>query len=59
MVRLIQELEKWEDKKDFIFSPFLFGWEWKSGVMEKMNLNKFIHISLLKNDAQLKQKSDK
>ena len=27
--------------------------------MEKMDLNNFTHISLLKNDAQLKQKSDK
>ena len=37
----------------------MFGWEWKSGEMEKMSLYKFTHISLLKNDGQLKQKSDK
>ena len=47
----------WEDRKDFIFSLFfLFDWEWKSGGKEKMSLNKFTHIPLLKNDAQLKQK---
>jgi len=34
----------------------LFGWEWKSGGMEKVSLYKFTHISLLKNDTQLKQK---
>ena len=45
--------------KIFYFLSFLFGWEWKSGRMEKMSLNKFTHIPLLKNDAQLKQKSDK
>ena len=37
----------------------MFGWEWKSGRMEKMSLYKFTHIPLLKNDVQLKQKSDK
>jgi len=30
-------MEKWEDRKDFIFSSFLFGWELKSGGMEKMS----------------------
>ena len=33
----------------------MFGWEWKSGEMEKMSLNKFTHIALLKNDAKLKK----
>ena len=33
---------------------FLFGWEWKSGEMEKVSLYKFTHIPLLKNDIQLK-----
>ena len=33
--------------------------EWKSRGMEKMCLYKFTHIPLLKNDAQLKQKSKK
>ena len=37
----------------------MFGWKWKSGGMEKMCLFKFTHIPLLKNDAPLKQKSDK
>ena len=36
----------------------MFGWGSKSGMMEKMSLNKFTHIRLLKNDTQLKQKSD-
>ena len=45
-------MEKWEDRKDFNFPSFLFCWEWKNGEMEKMNLYKFTHISLLKNDAQ-------
>ena len=34
----------------------MFGWEWKSGRIEKVSLYKFMHIPLLKNDAQLKQK---
>ena len=38
----------WEDRKDFIFFSFLFGWEWKSRGMEKMSLNKFTLILLLK-----------
>ena len=47
-------------QKNFYFLSFLFGWEWKNGGMEKMSLNKFTHIPLLNNDAQLKQKkSDK
>ena len=37
----------------------MFGWEWKSGGMEKVSLYKFTHIRLLKNDGQLKKKSDK
>ena len=36
----------------------MFGWEWKSGEMEKVSLYKFTYTSLLKNDGQLKQKSD-
>ena len=32
---------------------FLFCWEWKSGRMKKMNLNKFTHILLLENDAHM------
>ena len=38
---------------------FLFDWEWQSGGMEKVSLYKFTHTPLLKNDGQLKQKSDK
>ena len=41
-------------KKIFIFSSFLFGWEWKSKEMKKISLNKFTHIPLLKNNIQLK-----
>ena len=63
-VRLIGGVEKWEDRKlwedgkvgeykKFCFLSFLFGWEWKSGGMEKMSLTKFTHIPLLKNDAKL------
>ena len=37
----------------------MFGWEWKSGGMEKVSLYKFTHVPLLKNDAKLKQKSEK
>ena len=44
------------EQKRFYFLSYLFGWEWKSREMEKMSLNKFTHILLLKNDAQLKQK---
>ena len=37
----------------------MFGWEWKSEGMEKMSLYKFAYTPLLKNDGQLKHKSDK
>ena len=37
----------------------MFGWEWKSEGIEKVSLHKFTHIPLLKNDTQLKQKSDR
>ena len=37
--------------KIFYFFSYLFRWEWKSGRIEKMNLNKFTHIPFLKNDA--------
>ena len=43
-------------EKMLIFLSFLFGWEWKNEKREKMGLNKFTHISLLKNNAQLKKK---
>ena len=66
-VRLVGEMEKceerklWEDgkvegQKRFQFPLFLFGWEWKSRGMEKVNLYKFTHTPLLKNDGQLIQK---
>ena len=42
--------------KRFYFFLFLFGWDWKSRGMKKLSLNKFTHIPLLKNNAQLKQK---
>ena len=50
-----ERMKKWEDRIIFILS-LLFGWKWKSGRMKKISLNKFTHIPLLKNDAQLKQK---
>ena len=53
-----EKIEKWKDEKILIFL-ILFGWEWKSGRVEKVSLHKFTHIPLLKNDAQFKQKSDK
>ena len=37
----------------------MFGYEWKSGGMEKMSLNKFTYIPLLKNDAKFKKKKKK
>ena len=69
-VRLVGEMEKCEEKKlqedgkvggqkRFQFPLFLFGWEWKSRGMEKVSLYKFTHTPLLKNNVQLKQKSDK
>ena len=39
-------------QKKFLFPLFLFSWEWKSRGMEKVSLNKFTHIPLIKNDAQ-------
>ena len=45
-------------EKNLIF--LIFVWlEVKKWRIEKMSLYKFTHISLLKNDDQLKQKSDK
>ena len=52
-------MEKWEDKKDFIFSPICLVVSGKVERWKKMSLNKFTHLLLLKNDAQLKQKIDK
>ena len=37
----------------------MFGWKWKSKIIEKVNLYKFTHILLLKNNNQLKQINDK
>ena len=37
----------------------MFGWEWKSGGMKNVSLYKFTHTPLIKNDGQLKPKSDK
>ena len=48
-----RKMEKLEDKKDFIFSHFLFGWGWKSREIKNMSLNKFTHILLLKNDVHM------
>ena len=52
-------MEKQKDRKDFNFSYFLFGWEWKNEGMKKVSLYKFTYIPLLKNDTQLKKKIDK
>ena len=50
-------MEKWEYRKNFNFPHFWFvGWKCKNGGIEKVNLYKFTHIPLLKNNAQLKQK---
>ena len=50
-------MEKWEYRKNFNFPHFWFvGWKCKNGGIEKVNLYKFTHIPLLKNDAQLKPK---
>ena len=58
--KLFKKIENGGRIEKILFSLFfLFDWEWKSGGKEKMSLNKFTHIPLLKNDAQLKQKSDK
>ena len=46
-------MEKSEDRKNFNFSHFCLV------VSKKVNLYEFTHIPLLKNDSQLKQKSDK
>ena len=51
-------MEKWEDKK-ILISLIFFGWEWKSEKIKKVSLYKFTHTPFLKNDDQLKQKSDK
>ena len=50
------ENEKVEKQKRFEFSFFLFSWEWKNEMMKKMRLYKFMHIPLLKNNAQFKPK---
>ena len=52
-----ERMKKWEDRIIFILS-LLFGWKWKSGRKEKISLNNFTHIPLLKNDDQLKQKQN-
>ena len=51
-------MEKWQDEKILIsLFFFLFGWEWKSKRIEKVNMYKFTYIPLLKNYAQLKKKA--
>ena len=50
-------MKKWEYRKNFNFPHFwLVGWKCKNGEIEKVNLYKFTHIPLLKNDTQLKPK---
>ena len=48
-------MKKWEDKKYFIFSHFCLVESGKVEAWKKMSLNKFTHILLLKNYAQLKK----
>ena len=63
-VRLVGEMENWEnkkwweDRKDFNFTHFCLVGSAKMEGYKKMSLNKFTHISLLKNEVQLKPKSD-
>ena len=52
-------MEKQEDINDFNFSHYCLIGNGKVDGRKKMSLYKFTHIPLLKNDAQLKQKSDK
>ena len=52
-------MEKWKDRKDFIFSLICLVESRKVEEMKKMSFNKFTHIPLLKNDVQLKQKQKK
>ena len=44
----------WEDRKYIIFSHFCLLGMKKMKEWKKISLNKFSHIILLKNDAQLK-----
>ena len=46
-VCLVEGVEKWEDRKNFIFFHFCLVGSGKVKRMEKMSLNKFTHISLL------------
>ena len=55
-IKNYERMEKWESRKDFIFSLFYLVRSRKVKGMEKMSLNKFTHIPLLKNDAKLKKK---
>ena len=45
-------LERWKSEVEKISVSFIYVWLW----MEKMNLYKFNHKHLLKNDVQLKKK---
>ena len=45
--------------KNILIFLFFVWLEVKSGEMKKTSLYKFTHMSLLKNDTQLKQKNDK
>ena len=52
-------MKKWEDRKYFNFSPFCLVGNEKVEGWKKMGLYKFAYTPLLKNDGQLKHKSDK
>ena len=51
-------MEKLEDRKDFNFSHFYLVESGKVEGRKKKSLYKFTRTTLLKNDGQLKQKSD-
>ena len=52
-------MEKWKNRKKILIYLF-FVWLGEKKCRDgKTSLNKFTHIPLLKNDAQLKQKRDK
>ena len=52
-------IKKWENRRDFNFSYLHLVGSGKVERLKKMNLYKFAHMSLLKNNVQLKQNSDK
>ena len=56
---MVGGVEKWEDRKYFNFPYFCLVETKKVKRWKKISLYKFNYIPLLKNDTQLKKKSDK